>query len=60
MVNLAALVLILTSSAPQTTLVIDPPHTSQAQNAPVPAARQLTPEQKAWFAHAVDHILTGD
>jgi hypothetical protein len=60
MVNLVALVLILTSSTtPQQPVPVnDPPHVSQTQNAPT--ARPLTPEQRAWFAHAVDHILTGE
>ena len=60
MVNLVALVLILTSTmtAQRPVPVDDPPHVSQTQT--MPTARQLTPEQKAWFARTVDHILTGE
>ena len=61
MVNLVALVwIVLAAAQPPAAPVDDPPHSTQAQNAPPAAARQLTPAQKAWFAHAIDHILTGD
>ena len=59
MVNLVALVLIVMSSAQQSPPANDAPHASQAQSAPAAVTRKLTPEQKAWFAHAVDDILTG-
>ena len=60
MVNLVALVLIvMSSSQPQPTRVDDLPHVIQ-QSVPASAVRSLTPEQKAWFSHAIDDILRGE
>ena len=59
MVNLVALVLIVMTGAHQAAPVGEPLPAKQVQMTPQFSATQLTPQQKAWFAHAVDHILTG-